>query len=183
MASRRLPRGSWVPLTPPARYRTSDGYVLLRWRVAKGEYVEALEHRVVDGRIVDSESVHHRNHVRTDNALENLAPLSKSEHGRAHAVTDRQAVAAAYRSGCTTIEIARQFSTHPGNVSRILAEVGVPIRPVGKRRRDVNRVEALRLIREGVPIGRIARQMGCSHGVIDAVRIANGIPSRREGHP
>jgi hypothetical protein len=80
---RRLRDDEPVPTSKPRRYRHSEGYVILRWRVATQTYVEAFEHRIVTGRV--SEDVHHINGNKTDNRPENLMPMSRAEHARLHA--------------------------------------------------------------------------------------------------
>ena len=63
---RRLRAGEPLPDGEPKRTPTSDGYVLLRWKIGKYQYVEVLEHRAVAG-VVTDDHVHHRNHKRDDN--------------------------------------------------------------------------------------------------------------------
>lgn len=117
-----------IPSAQPRRYKTRDGYVLLRWKVGPREYVEALEHRVQDGQVVTAENMHHINGDRTDNRPENLQSLTASAHSIEHHEIDRAEVARLYQSGLSTTEVAERVGTFPGNVSRMLAQVGVPAR-------------------------------------------------------
>jgi hypothetical protein len=80
---RQLKPGEPMPDGEPRRY-TSDsrGYVRLRWKVGKGEYVETYEHRLVAG--IPDADVHHRDGRKGNNDSGNLSPLSKTEHAREH---------------------------------------------------------------------------------------------------
>lgn len=82
---RQLKPGEPVPDGEPRRY-TSDrrGYVRLRWRVGKGEYVETYEHRLIAG--LPDADVHHRDEQKDNNDPGNLEVLSKAEHAREHGV-------------------------------------------------------------------------------------------------
>lgn len=128
MAARRLLPGSPIPTEPPRRYKTSDGYVLLRWKVGVRDYVEVLEHRIVDGQVTAAPNVHHADHDKANNDASNLVPMDWDEHGRAHHVIDRDEVVRLYEAGHSTIAIAERVATHPGNVSRMLAQRGVQAR-------------------------------------------------------
>jgi len=81
---KKLPRGG--------RVIGGGGYVYIRCEdhpraTKKGKYV--IEHRLIMekhlGRLLGTqEHVHHKNGIRTDNRIENLALLSESEHHRYH---------------------------------------------------------------------------------------------------
>jgi len=81
---RTLKHGDPIPPGEPWRVTTIDGYVLLRWKVGPGEYVECREHRLVAGLPV-GKVVHHRNGDPADNRPENLEVLDSSEHSSRHA--------------------------------------------------------------------------------------------------
>lgn len=125
---------------------------------------------MIDGRVTTAQAVHHRNHNKSDNRPENLQGLTRSEHGKAHGVIDRRHVAALYQSGMTTIEVAREVGTHPGNISRMLADVGVPARSVFKFTPE----EEAQIAAEMAAVGYSApvrRRLGISRKL--ASRIAN----------
>lgn len=126
---RSLGPGEQVPDDKPRRYIRSNGYVLLRWRIAPRHYVEAYEHRVFDGRVTITEHVHHINHDRADNRPENLLPLSAAEHSSLHG-NPRWWVQAArmYSSGLSTYQVGKQLGRNPASVYRALVQMGVPTR-------------------------------------------------------
>jgi hypothetical protein len=135
-----------IPAGEPRRYRSSHGYIRLRWRVGQ-EYVETYEHRVFAGRVTDEEHVHHVNHVKTDNSPGNLRPLTSGEHTVLHSI-DRipvygrtphnkgkiavlpwhEAAAAMYPKGFSTYEIGKRLRRDPASVYRALIKLGVPLR-------------------------------------------------------
>jgi hypothetical protein len=127
---RRLRLGEAVPTTAPRRFTTRDGYVLLRWRLAKGVYVEALEHRVVAGCI--SETVHHRNGQKQDNRPDNLEPMTRSQHASIHGKRkfDRASAASMYAVGTSVPVIAAYFGCNPVTVLRGLKKAGVQLRSI-----------------------------------------------------
>lgn len=81
---RQLRPGEEVPPGQPKRYRTSHGYMRLRWLVGPQQYLETYEHRVRDGVVVRAEHVHHINGKRDDNRPENLREMSAEEHNEHH---------------------------------------------------------------------------------------------------
>src|ERR1035437_1466344 len=98
-----------TPSEPPRRYRTTDGYWRLRWRIGPGQYVERLEHRAV---IVPAKGqiVHHRNGDRLDNAPNNLEPMDRPTHSRHHnrSKADPAELAALYAEGFSTVELGER---------------------------------------------------------------------------
>lgn len=112
----------WAPDHPMAR---EQGYV--------------LEHRMVafDAGLLTNpdDHVHHINHDSTDNRLENLEVLSPEEHATLHADETRKDWERArylYEvQGWSTVQVAAELGTHPGNVSRQLRSLGVEMRKAG----------------------------------------------------
>jgi hypothetical protein len=157
---RSLRPGESIPESEPGRYRSSHGYVRLRWLVGTQTYVETYEHRVVNGMVTTAEHVHHDNRVKVDNSTGNLVPLTAEEHNALHAAERvGQRRWAPYRSerdyrraerkvarlaakeemrrmyveeGVSTVEIARRLGIDPSNVSRALWSIG--FRPSESRR-------------------------------------------------
>jgi 5-methylcytosine-specific restriction protein A len=81
---RQLKPGDPIPDGVPRRYKSDPrGYVRLRWKVGKGEYVETYEHRLAVG--LPEGDVHHENEVKDENTQENLRVMSKADHAREHA--------------------------------------------------------------------------------------------------
>lgn len=79
---RQLKPGETPPEGEPRRYNDSRGYVRLRWKVGRYEYVETYEHRLVCG-VPDAE-VHHRDEDKGNNDVTNLVQLTKREHAIEH---------------------------------------------------------------------------------------------------
>lgn len=73
-----------IPSQTPGRYRSSHGYIRLRWPAGPGLYVEEYEHRVVAGCRDPMLHVHHINEVKDDNRPENLRILTPAEHRAEH---------------------------------------------------------------------------------------------------
>jgi HNH endonuclease len=170
-----LKAGDSIPTSKPRRYFAPDGYVNLRWKVGLREYVEVREHRVQNGKVVDG-IIHHRNGVKADNRPDNLCICrTDGEHARYHRTTDREKVKQLYLAGKTTVEIANQLHTFPGNVSRMLRESGVQMRH-GKGLAAPNRIQVDEnlvkesLIRNRGNISAAVRETGISRGLIRRVR-------------
>lgn len=92
---RELTDISDTPNGEPKRYKNAIGYIRLRWKVGKGEYVEAYEHRFVMGLPAKNLEVHHINHVKDDNRPDNLVILSKVDHAKLHAKLNQKKFEAA----------------------------------------------------------------------------------------
>jgi hypothetical protein len=164
---RQLEAGERVPVGQPKRYRSSHGYVRLRWREGLYAYVEVYEHRVVGGVVTSSEHVHHVNHNKADNRPENLQPVSALEHRRLH--VDRFDVGeawAAYEGGATTTALATRYDVTPGHVSRVLRAAGHTLRTAARRPVPCDEQRALALHQRGVRWDVIARTLGVSRMIV-----------------
>lgn len=181
---RQLRSGERVPEAPPRRYiNKSHGYVRLRWRVGPARYVEAYEHRVSGGVVVDAEHVHHRNHKKDDNSPGNLAPLTAAEHARKHLIIDRAAVVRLYESGMSTQKVAERVGTNRGNVSRMLREEGIAPRRKADYSPSVSE-EDLRAARSGFGSApQIARHFGVPLSTIYRLMREYGIAAYPIGRP
>lgn len=76
------------PCFKGGRYLDLMGYVVLR-TVENGKIVRIREHRFVmqkylGRKLSRSEVVHHKNHIKNDNRLENLEVISQAQHARIH---------------------------------------------------------------------------------------------------
>jgi len=183
---RRIPPGQPIPTETPRRYRTSDGYIVLRWKLGKRTYLEALEHRVVNGRVTDAQHIHHRNHRRTDNRSDNLQPVTSKQHRQAHSKYSPfyEEWAELYRQGWTTTQIGDKYGTNNGTVYRRLRDVGVTPRTVGEAKRlplDVDRIVAM--FESGMSPRSIGKHFGCSDSPIRNRLAERGIPPRPPGRP
>ena len=148
-----LKTGEMVPPFPPNRYIKGHKYIRLRWKLDNGKWVEALEHRVLNGVIVDGE-VHHKNHNPKDNSIENLKVFkTRLEHCVEHRKIDHDRIVNYYKSGMSTVQIAKLIGKCNGTVGFILRARGVQMRYgkgklPGNRRRQLNDSEAVRILKE-----------------------------------
>ncbi len=183
----RIKPGELVPSTPPRRYKDSGGYVILRWKVGVGVYVEALEHRVFDGRVTTAAQVHHRDENKANNTPKNLLPVgSWAEHAAEHRKIDRGRVVELYATGMTTTEVAAEVGTNHGNVWRIVDAAGVRRTGPLMLRRDIAKAapEIVEALKAGVTCGTLARHYGCDPNVIGRMARLHGVPVRRQcGRP
>jgi hypothetical protein len=122
---RKLHAGEPIPAGMPAKYVTSAGYVLLRWKLGPRDYVECLEHRVVAGNPA-GRVVHHRNGDRSDNRSANLEVLTRAEHNAEHSVIDALVVRDLYRAGRSTVEIGEQLGYRSASIWKALQRIGEP---------------------------------------------------------
>ena len=181
---RRLQPGAPVPTEPPRKYVTTDGYIVYRWRIAPRTYVEALEHRIIDGRVTTARHVHHRNGDTTDNRPENLQPVNPTEHRREHSHVDYEKAWRLYKSGLSTIEVGKWLGCNPATISRGLRDRGHKLRDSGTGRRldlDSRRIVALFLAGESPQ--RIGTILGVSDTPIRRILRNSGIQPRSVGRP
>lgn len=108
----------------PRRFKNSQGYVRLRWRVSPTEQVECYEHRWVMGNPPAGVQVHHRNHVRDDNRPENLEVLDPSVHSAEHRKYDAEEIARLYDAGLSTPAIAEKLGCDASTALRVLRRTG-----------------------------------------------------------
>lgn len=123
---RQLRPGEVVPTGEPRRYRSSHGYIRLRWRVAPNELVEAYEHRIVAGTMAPE--VHHRNGLKDDNRPENLVSLSTLEHAAEHSSVDYVEASQLYRDGWSLPMLAKRYGVGNVTIMRSLKLRGVQMR-------------------------------------------------------
>jgi HNH endonuclease len=122
---------------------TAHGYrrVYVPGHPTAAAYGWAYEHRMVAydawGDVVLGMQVHHKNHDRLDNRLENLELMTQADHMAAHGMKNRKVergqVVEMYRSGMSTPAIAKAVGSHAGNVYRMLVAEGEPLRSKGTR--------------------------------------------------
>lgn len=180
----QLRSGDQVPPWPPRRYRAGHGYIRLRWKIAPGRYVEAYEHRVIDGRVTTAEHVHHRNHVRDDNRPENLEHLTAEEHFQEHTAADKaraRQAARLYRDGLTTIQVAEEIGVGAPCVSRMLQRQNVATRSKSHYAKPLDEDDIVRRYLAGQGIRRIKTDLHISPDRIKAVLLARGITLRGPG--
>ncbi|MEK6881917.1 MAG: HNH endonuclease signature motif containing protein [Nanoarchaeota archaeon] len=67
---------------PKYRYKHSQGYI----EILTPNRERMLEHRYIwekhNGKIPEGFDIHHKNHIKNDNRIENLELISKKEHGK-----------------------------------------------------------------------------------------------------
>lgn len=182
---RYLRGGELVPTSCPRRYLNTRGYVRLRWTVGPNSEVETYEHRVVDGRVVEAEHVHHRNHDRADNRPENLEPLSADEHSLIHAdhrrTVDRATVVQLYLSGMSQPEVATALGCDNATVCRVLQTEGVASRNVRERHPYPTRDQAESAHRASTSAAQMAAHLNIPTRRARAVLAHYGLPSFKPG--
>ena len=168
MAIRTATSLDQIPNVEPKRYLNAFGYWRLRWRIGKGEYVEAYEHRYLMGLPGPGFHVHHLNHDRQDNRPENLRVMTRAEHVRHHGddkMADDQAVIQLYQQGLSMPEVGRRLGLNAGTVSRILKRNGIKARTnAGHYEHNIDRDQLLQRAFAGDPMAAIARDMGIRPG-------------------
>lgn len=165
--------GEAVPAGEPKRYRSSHGYIRLRWLVGPQEYLETYEHRVVDGFVTNAEHVHHDNRVKDDNSDVNLVPLTAEEHNRLHAEERRGKPRPPRPSGYG------QYAPYPGKDAKEKAERA-------QRRRDERRARAFEMRRlyldERLTTLEISERVGLHHSGVSRELRAIGVRMRAGGN-
>lgn len=134
---RRLRAGEKIPTAAPRRYRTDAGYVNLRWKVGRRQYVEVTEHRVVDGVVTSAEQVHHVNEVKDDNRPENLVPVGRRTHGVHHRLfgpEQEEFIVGMYQAGCVGPDIAAAVGCETGTIYKTLKRLGARAREANRSR-------------------------------------------------
>ncbi len=186
---RRLPPGSPIPNDEPRIYPTSDGYRVWRWKVGPYTYVEALEHRISEGRVTTAQNVHHRNHDRSDNTSTNLQGISAAEHSRYHNTKiDYEAAWSLYQTGLGTIEVGKRFGVHAATLSRGFRSRGWTLRGTWEQRTaERDALLDFDLIRDmhlaGVRASGISRRFGISKWTIRRIIRDLGLAPHPPGRP
>lgn len=116
----------------------------------------------------DSRQVHHRNHDKLDNRLENLEVKTPRDHGLLHGDeirADHQRAGELYESGMTLEQVAAEIGVHWASVPRLLKRAGVSSRSPG-RKRTIDRERVRGFAAQGMAQREIARRVGCSHKAV-----------------
>ena len=181
---RRIRPGNPIPLSKPSRYTTSDGYVILRWKVGVRSYIETLEHRIIDGYVTTARHVHHINHDRSDNRQTNLEGLSPKEHSQRHHITDWAEAWQLYEQGHSTTEVGNRLGCSAGHISRGLRKQGHTLRDTATGRRLIlDNERIVELFLAGMPPRRIGALLGVGDWPIRRILRSEGISPRRPGRP
>jgi hypothetical protein len=180
---RYLQRGEPVPEGEPRRYKSSHGYIRLRWNVGPQQLVECWEHRYVMG--FPDAHVHHKNGIKDDNRPENLEVLSPSAHGAEHRDIDSAECDALHRDGMSVKAISLQIGHDNAAVMRAMKRDGFKVRTLNEaaalRRIELDLETITKLMWLGVSDRRLANAYGVTHAVMRDRRRRLGIPPRREG--
>lgn len=150
------------------------------------KYGWAREHRVVAyeaGLLAegDDRHVHHRNHVKTDNRLENLEVLTPRAHAAEHRRLDPMEARRLYESGMTMPDVAAALGTHSGNVSRLVRSAGGTARPHSRTAVDERLIADM--LEFGVPVRSVMSALHVGETTVRRVAAENAIPTPRPGRP
>lgn len=143
------------PSDTPRRYVNGAGYVRLRWKISRGEYLECYDR-------------------------DETGQLVREQPGRPR--IDRAAVVTLYERGLTQPLIAEHLGCSAGQVSRILAAANVPARSPGDYE-PIDEELAERLYRDGQSLHFVARLVGATPGRLRRVLSHRGVRIRPVGRP
>lgn len=180
---RQLKPGEQLPEGEPRRYKAASGYIRLRWKVGKGEYVETYGHRVDGDRVTTAAHVHHINRRRDDNRPENLLAVSTAEHGEHHRSVDDEDIRRRYLAGETTINLGRAYGVDPSVISKSLKRTGTKGRHGGQYLTRVEARDVAWRYLSGHSLESLADYYDTSVGVIVARLNELGVKRRRVGRP
>lgn len=178
---------------------TWNGYRLL---TVNGRRI--LEHRLVMERhlgrkLATSEVIHHKNHNKLDNRLENLEITDRSRHRKHHPKTHRpdvidEQLANKYAAGDSLQKLGDENHVSPTTVKMRLARFGMKTRPLGwnipeaikqrvytKTRPDIRDEDVLRLYAEGQSLVKIAAALHANRLTIKRRLLSHGIAIRPNG--
>lgn len=183
---RQLKPGEPVPSGTPKRYRSSHGYVRLRWRVGPKQWVEAYEHRIVSG-VVTSDHVHHVNGDKADNRPDNLEVKTASRHIREHCPIgwDVQEAWKLYSEGFSLPALSSRYGVHHVTILRAFRSRGYDLRPPSGewRRTPVNYDLVRDLHSKGMRVAEMARHLEVGRAVIARVCAELGLKPFPKGRP
>ena len=166
---RRLRPDEPVPDFPPRRYKSSHGYIRLRWLIGVQEYVEEFEHRINAGRPPSWMHVHHRNGDKTDNRPENLEVLTAREHNRRHPENVEKALTA---RGLPPV--GRSYAPYRSREAKARAE-----RRLAREARRALEVERMAgMYAQGLTVVEIGKALGIDHSNVSRRLRAAGVKMR-----
>jgi hypothetical protein len=151
----QLRAGDPDPEGEPRRYENANGYVRLRWKVGRGQYMERYE-RNGDGSLVRSRPSDARR-IDIDTAVE------------------------MYSAGSSTTAIGRRLGFHPSVVSRALAKRSVVTRGRVDYLPPIDVDKLVSLYKGGAGQQALADEFGISAARVRALLRSNGVRVRPRG--
>ncbi|KKN75624.1 hypothetical protein LCGC14_0378620 [marine sediment metagenome] len=182
MSIRQLQPNEPIPKGEPRRYKNAAGYIRLRWSTKDGNYIEAYEHRVVTG-AGPRMQVHHRNHDKSDNRLENLEILTSTAHGKTHRRINDSEIATMYASGLSIPAIHQRTGWDMGALSRSLKRSQTVVVQGERNRTRFDEATALAWYHNGMRVNRIAQWLGVGRGAVERMLKREGLPPFPVGAP
>lgn len=156
---RQLRSGDPLPEGEPRRYRTSHGYIRLRWLTAPNTYVEVYEHRLNAGMPAPWLQVHHINGDKTDNRPENLRVLTVGEHATLHA---------------DSVRGKGEFAPYQSRSAKEKAERRI----ARKKERLARQMAMAKMYREGMSTTEISQELGIHSSNVSRHLRAAGVVTR-----